>query len=236
MTDDERATRLRELDEGEAHARDTLRKLHYPKSALDYAWWGATWFSNTRSAWSSAAYRALAQIADEREKLAATSVTGDTTDVLRSASEPEGTVTQHYPPLEGDVELLPMCEAVPPYVSFRVKNYSGYDLRELHLQLDFELLPAIHIAIQTLPTNYISAEFPFAEAAQSQFGSEAANRIQNELRQLALGTADGSRRRAINFTYVDYRGVRRGASIRLPVGAPQRATLKYEQLPVDTRQ
>lgn len=65
----DREARLRELDDNEHHARETLRKLDYPSSVLDYIWWGATFFSNTRSAWRSGARRALGQIQEERERL-----------------------------------------------------------------------------------------------------------------------------------------------------------------------
>lgn len=69
MTEEERVARLKELDDNERHAHETLRKLDYPSSVLDHIWWGATWFSNTRGAWRSGAHRALEQIREEREKL-----------------------------------------------------------------------------------------------------------------------------------------------------------------------
>ena len=65
----DRDARLRELEDNEHHALETLRKLNYPSSVLDHIWWAATWFSNTRSAWRSGANRALDQIREEREQL-----------------------------------------------------------------------------------------------------------------------------------------------------------------------
>ncbi|HMO13340.1 MAG TPA: hypothetical protein PKD64_06340 [Pirellulaceae bacterium] len=69
MSPEKKAERLRELDEAEAYARYTLKKLDYPEGSVEYMWWLATWFSGTRRAWRSGANRALRLIHEEREKL-----------------------------------------------------------------------------------------------------------------------------------------------------------------------
>lgn len=66
MTNEER---LRQLDDNEHHAREVLRKLDYPSSALDRVWWAMSFATRTRDAWRSGALRALDQIEEERARL-----------------------------------------------------------------------------------------------------------------------------------------------------------------------